>query len=760
MKKIRFFIAMLLYATLLQAQNNGFNYKAQITDNGSVVANQSVDVRFTILENGSTVVYEETQTATTDASGIFIVNIGEGTVVSGDFSAINWANEQFLKVEINTGNGYTDFGTTAFHPVPTAKYADKAGNVFSGVFDSLSNIPTVFYKVQTTSYPTTVDDNIYRNGAIILGQQDLDQNDTKIRIFKDVSSGGTGDDIVNFENLIQGTGTLDQTGILNTLSGDNGGGQVVAIQNDINNNGSGRRFGLINNLSGTGTGKHYAVFNNLSGTATGMQIGTYDSISNSSDAMICAKFSVINSNGSGTHTGTYNEINNGTGYIYASWNNIYSNTDSIAIANYNSISSGNSAERVGTYNYLTSSSNNKMVGTRNEIQGSSSADHCGVENIFDNDNGTGIGVKSTFTNNQGLCYGMYNNFTDNSDKTWGLYNEFTGQDMKEQTCIENKISGKVNNNNLKQIGLKNDIFIDGSVSNGWGSYNNNYYGVFNDIHGSTGSRIYGVYNDLSANDAEFIIGYGNFITGGNTGQTAVGLDNTVFDEGGENATIIGIQNYISGIGDSAHYGVINDISVNYQSTGKVYGTKNIIQHSGTDTVFATYNSYGTDFTYLYGTHGNGIKYGTYNYIPSSVNGTHIAVYGKATKSGSYAGQFIGDVEISQKLKAPTSGDADMKAYVYGFVGYDGTNYSDRSSSGYSISKVGTGIYKITLTSLSTDDYHYVVSVTSEIGGGGVPVFAATDYVGTSGHQNEFYVKTYDLSGNLVDNSFHFVVYKK
>ncbi len=414
MKKLKLITLLLLFAVLLQAQqNNGFNYKAQITDNGNVVANQSVDVRFTILENGTTVVYEETQTSTTDASGIFIVNIGEGNVVSGDFSTINWANEQFLKVEINTGNGYTDFGTTAFHPVPTAKYADKAGNVFSGswndlsdipadiadgdddshlteaevdnyvsnngyltsevdgdatnelqnlslngtqlnitngtgvnftnwdtdvtddfsgVFDSLTNIPTPFYKVQTSNYPTTIDDNIYRNGAIILGQQDLDQNDTKLRIFKDVSSGGTGDDIVNFENLIQGAGSLDQTGILNTLSGDNGGGQVVAIQNDINNNGSGRRFGLINNLSGTGTGKHYAVFNNLSGTATGMQIGTYDSISNSGDALLCAKYSIINSNGGGTHTGTYNEINNGTGYIFANWNNIYSNTDSIAIA--------------------------------------------------------------------------------------------------------------------------------------------------------------------------------------------------------------------------------------------------------------------------------------------------------------------------------------------------------------------------------------------------------------------------------------------
>ncbi len=128
-----------MLVTLAFAQQ-GINYKALITDNGSALQNASVDVRFTILENGSTNVYEETHTVTTDANGIIILNIGEGAVESGSFSGINWNNEQFLKVEINTGNGYTDFGTTEFKYVPKAINSDKLeGKTISDIKTELDN---------------------------------------------------------------------------------------------------------------------------------------------------------------------------------------------------------------------------------------------------------------------------------------------------------------------------------------------------------------------------------------------------------------------------------------------------------------------------------------------------------------------------------------------------------------------------------------------------------------------------------------------
>lgn len=126
MKKTILFIAVLLL-TISTFSQQGINYKAVISDNGNVLQNQSVFVRFTILENGTSTVYEENHTATTDASGIIIVNIGEGTATSGDFTTIDWSQEQFLKVEINTGSGYANFGTTAFKAVPYAKYAENGG---------------------------------------------------------------------------------------------------------------------------------------------------------------------------------------------------------------------------------------------------------------------------------------------------------------------------------------------------------------------------------------------------------------------------------------------------------------------------------------------------------------------------------------------------------------------------------------------------------------------------------------------------------
>ncbi len=126
MKKITTLLLgiLFLFTTTIFAQQ-GINYKALITDNGIAMANQSVTIQFTILQNATTNVYQEEHTTTTDANGIAIANIGEGTQISGIFNDVDWRNEQFLKVEINTGSGFEDFGTTAFKAVPHAKSAEK-----------------------------------------------------------------------------------------------------------------------------------------------------------------------------------------------------------------------------------------------------------------------------------------------------------------------------------------------------------------------------------------------------------------------------------------------------------------------------------------------------------------------------------------------------------------------------------------------------------------------------------------------------------
>ena len=117
----------------------------------------------------------------------------------------------------------------------------------------------------------------------------------------------------------------------------------------------------------------------------------------------------------------------------------------------------------------------------------------------------------------------------------------------------------------------------------------------------------------------------------------------------------------------------------------------------------------------------------------------------------------GTIKVTEKLTAPDSGDnADMKAYAYGLVYYNGNIDTGRSSAGFSVSRTGTGTYEVTLTSAGNDPY--IVSATAEIGGGAVPVTATTDYSSTA---NKFIIRIYRLStAALIDNSFHFIVFKK
>ena len=121
-------ILTLLFCSICIAQN-GINYKAVIKDGtGTIVANDLIQVQFTILD-GAVNVYQETHSPTTDDNGIIIINIGEGTPISGTFSNIDWSsNNHFLNVQVNTGGGLQDMGTTAFKSVPYALIAKNLEN--------------------------------------------------------------------------------------------------------------------------------------------------------------------------------------------------------------------------------------------------------------------------------------------------------------------------------------------------------------------------------------------------------------------------------------------------------------------------------------------------------------------------------------------------------------------------------------------------------------------------------------------------------
>jgi len=118
----------LLFSIVTIAQN-GINYKAVVKDgSGNIIANDLISVQFTVIETSAvgTTVYQESHTPTTDNNGVIVVNIGEGTPLSGTFENIDWANDlHFLNVQVNTGSGLVDLGTTEFKDVPYAIAASK-----------------------------------------------------------------------------------------------------------------------------------------------------------------------------------------------------------------------------------------------------------------------------------------------------------------------------------------------------------------------------------------------------------------------------------------------------------------------------------------------------------------------------------------------------------------------------------------------------------------------------------------------------------
>ena len=143
MKKIIFVIASLMLASVIFAQSpESFSYQAIVRDdNGQPLSNTSVTFRFNIHQgsaNGS-LVYSEDHSVTTNDFGLVNLQIGQGTVNSGDFATIDWGNDAyFLNVRIDQGSGFVDMGTQQFISVPYAMYAKNAGS--SGVAGNSGDI--------------------------------------------------------------------------------------------------------------------------------------------------------------------------------------------------------------------------------------------------------------------------------------------------------------------------------------------------------------------------------------------------------------------------------------------------------------------------------------------------------------------------------------------------------------------------------------------------------------------------------------------
>ncbi len=133
-------IAIFCNISLWAQSPDMFNYQAILRDaEGEVLSNQNVEVEIDILYGTATgiSIYNETFNAQTNLYGLINLKVGTG-VSSDNFSLINWAEGRFfLKLTVNGA----EMGVTQLLTVPFAKYADIAGNTFSGNYNDLTNLP-------------------------------------------------------------------------------------------------------------------------------------------------------------------------------------------------------------------------------------------------------------------------------------------------------------------------------------------------------------------------------------------------------------------------------------------------------------------------------------------------------------------------------------------------------------------------------------------------------------------------------------------
>ncbi len=139
MKRIFTIGAVILVSVCVFAQApQKMSYQAVIRNSSNtLVINTQVGMQISILQGaaGGTAVYAETQIPTTNTNGLASIEIGGGTVVSGNFSTIDWANgPYFIKTETDPAGGtnYTITGTSQLLSVPYAMYAANSGSSIPG----------------------------------------------------------------------------------------------------------------------------------------------------------------------------------------------------------------------------------------------------------------------------------------------------------------------------------------------------------------------------------------------------------------------------------------------------------------------------------------------------------------------------------------------------------------------------------------------------------------------------------------------------
>ncbi len=128
------FISILFMSNLKAQAPQSFKYQAVARDNiGNVLVNQNVNFKISIKQSSITgeIAYAEIHNTTTNNFGLVNLEVGNGTVVLGEFENINWGDDIFfiqIEMDIEGGSNYQLMGVSQLLSVPYALFAKEAGN--------------------------------------------------------------------------------------------------------------------------------------------------------------------------------------------------------------------------------------------------------------------------------------------------------------------------------------------------------------------------------------------------------------------------------------------------------------------------------------------------------------------------------------------------------------------------------------------------------------------------------------------------------
>lgn len=658
LKKLSIFIMTMAFVSLSGVEASAqapqkFNYQGIARDaKGNPMAQQKMSLKISVLPTSDATIaeYEEIQQVTTNEFGLYTLQIGAGTSVTGEVKSVKWeTGNKYINVAIdpNGGSNYIDAGTTQLLSVPYAIYADKAGMAKTTGGDRTGTVSSnATHVVGDVNYLSKF------TGLNTIGKSQLFDNGTSIGI------GTTTPSVTSKIDMLTTTGNIEHIRMRN--NNPSGLGKFI-MYNDIDANyATFTKYGSTYPGGYAGISAQYLYANLL---AFGNNNGSF-LLANSGNVgigLVKAGTTVLKFNAN------YNSGNVGIGGNINPIANIHFNNaatgDTLKLTNNTSghtasdgldiLLGGTSARIVNKENdSLTLGTNNT---TRLLITASGNTEINGQVKIKGGTPGAGKILTSDAT---GLA-------------TWQTPVAATSQWTTSGTNIYSNNSGKVGIGNttpkakLDVVSGFDTVALFRSTS-----INNVENGVLRAEYSGTNLYDHVAIYGKSIPDSNDYYGVGVKGDGGYTGAQFTGTNKLLADPNGYNAVYGAL---LSGISDNnATYG-------SFSFAGQPYGSANVLGEKTASIHYAQGGEVNTGVNTSAISTPNTTAYGIYSTV--SGDGNNVAGYFESDNADS----LLGVVAI--KNINPYS----SKAYVEGGGSKD---YSLFVSNNSSDSVVGTGIYTI------------------------------------------------------------------